>query len=335
MGERCVHARTEVARCRNCVDACPNGAWRLNDEALELDTEACDGCGLCAPVCPDGAIRHAFEPALRRGRHGAVAFLACDASGLREEEGVVPCLHGFGLHDLLRLYRTGVRRLVVARGACSSCPRGRAAGLDQLVMELNAALSARTLHPIALREHPPARWRALLSEHRDAAPGPAMSRRNFLRHALGRAAEEGLRLVKPVEDNADDFLAPGQILPPVRAGDPLPHVPVIDPDGCDACDACVKICSHGAIVFDAAQCAYRVDAAACTGCGLCEDVCDENAVEVGRWRVPSRTEVLLDETRCRGCGNSFRTPQGKRPVSELCAVCESRGHFRALYQVLD
>ena len=55
-GDRCVHAHIETASCKACVDACPENAWILDDESLGLNTNSCDGCGLCVPACTEGAI---------------------------------------------------------------------------------------------------------------------------------------------------------------------------------------------------------------------------------------------------------------------------------------
>jgi ferredoxin len=74
--ERCVHSLIEQATCRRCVDACPTGAWVIDDERLGIDPDRCDGCGLCAPACPQAAIvARAAEP-LRVGSPGRSGFPA-------------------------------------------------------------------------------------------------------------------------------------------------------------------------------------------------------------------------------------------------------------------
>ena len=52
---RCVHGLCPVATCEACVAACPRSAIECTDDGLELDIEACDGCGLCVPACPEAA----------------------------------------------------------------------------------------------------------------------------------------------------------------------------------------------------------------------------------------------------------------------------------------
>jgi ferredoxin len=85
LAERCVHSLIEQATCRRCVDACPTRAWVIDDERLGIDPARCDGCGLCAPVCPQAAIvARTVEPLLvdvsgRSAAPGAIAaMLACD-----------------------------------------------------------------------------------------------------------------------------------------------------------------------------------------------------------------------------------------------------------------
>jgi Pyruvate/2-oxoacid:ferredoxin oxidoreductase delta subunit len=75
LAERCVHSVLETARCHACVDSCPRDAWVLDDESLGIDTEACDGCGLCAAACPQAAIVHPHEPTIGdwHGRRLAVS----------------------------------------------------------------------------------------------------------------------------------------------------------------------------------------------------------------------------------------------------------------------
>ncbi|MCU0933369.1 MAG: 4Fe-4S binding protein, partial [Thiobacillaceae bacterium] len=80
-GARCVHAAIETATCRACVEACPRGAWRLDDAALELDASQCDGCGLCVPACPGRAIALPLTLAIRPVAGTTAVLAACDHAG--------------------------------------------------------------------------------------------------------------------------------------------------------------------------------------------------------------------------------------------------------------
>jgi pyruvate formate lyase activating enzyme len=50
--------------CRDCLAACPLGALAKTRHGIVLDRALCDGCGLCADVCPAEAL----QPAGRRIR---------------------------------------------------------------------------------------------------------------------------------------------------------------------------------------------------------------------------------------------------------------------------
>ncbi|OPZ37225.1 MAG: 4-hydroxyphenylacetate decarboxylase activating enzyme [Spirochaetes bacterium ADurb.BinA120] len=42
--------------CATCVEACPEGALRLDGSGMTIDRDICTGCGICADVCPSTAM---------------------------------------------------------------------------------------------------------------------------------------------------------------------------------------------------------------------------------------------------------------------------------------
>lgn len=186
--ERCVHHKAVVASCRNCADACPRGAWTVDEDGVSLDVQSCDGCGLCAPACPQSVITHGHRVARRRlaGQTAGqtVVFAACSQTGLRNSpdggkggdeervEGVLPCLNVLSLTDLAALYADGMRRMVITRGTCAACPTGSstAVRLERAVEELNVLLEGRGLPPLLLARRSVIPWRAHLAF--DTTPDP-------------------------------------------------------------------------------------------------------------------------------------------------------------------
>ncbi len=65
------------SRCMACRDVCAFKALRLFGTTLVVIDELCHGCGLCATVCPVGAM------ALTVRRVGEVEITRCETSGLR------------------------------------------------------------------------------------------------------------------------------------------------------------------------------------------------------------------------------------------------------------
>ena len=336
-GERCVHALSATASCRACVDVCPEDAWLLRDDVLGLDTERCDGCGLCAAVCPEGAIVHGHEPAVLVGPDDATAFAACERTELTPDDGVISCLHSLHLRDVLRLYRQGVRQLVLAYGDCESCSRGCAPRLDDLLDALNLALASHDLAPITVRRCAVPAWQDDIAEAHQNATGPKAARRGFLRWAVGTAVDDGFRLAGLLAHEQAEFTAAGALLPVRRDEGLLPFVPAIDAVACHGCDACARLCPHAAIRLEqsGSGAQYTIEAEPCSGCGLCVDVCDAGAVTVRQWRPGPSTPIQLERGRCRSCGAPFHVPAGKMSADGHCRICQRTNHQRNLFQVLE
>jgi len=337
-GEVCVYALLETASCQACVEVCPRGAWSLDDEALDIDTARCDGCGLCAPACPQGVIRHGQAPARRHWKARALAFLACEQAPEQDPGSVMPCVHALGLQDLLVLYRDGFRHLVMQEVACEDCPRGGARRLSEVLVQVNQLLSSRGLEEMRLRVVPGAKWRSMLSSTEMRGEGPRLDRRGFLRQALGTGIEEGLKAAGLRRDDTDPHAPPGTLLPEVSAADIFPFVPMIDPVKCSGCDACMRLCSHGALALEETDEAsrYVVHARNCAGCGICTDVCDTGAMSVERMQAQAQAEVALESQTCPSCRVAFHRPLAQYAPDEVtCPVCATATRYQDLYQFKD
>lgn len=340
--EGCVHAIMERSECRSCVDACPHGAWVLDDDVLGLDTEACDGCALCVPACPRGAIRTdlSVETLVYRGRR--MALLACRRCGL-SGQGVVPCIHAVGLKHLLELYHQGVRTLLYTHGDCEHCDRGKSSSsLPTAVGHLQSLLDDRRLEPLKVQAYSPDAWRNrrdLLVRKGLPNAGAEMSRRAFLLGTAGKALEHTFRTTtfSLPESGSGAVRSLDEILPPRGKRALYPAAPTIRREACEACHACSRICPDGAIRFDAGLSQYRIEPGRCSGCGLCEAVCESAAVKLAQWvEAASVSEVILSEARCHSCGAPFwRVAEHRDNPDGRCRICSRTDHHAKLYQVLD
>ncbi len=333
-GERCVHALVENASCEACVEACPRHAWVLNDELLGLDTGTCDGCGLCVPACPEAAIQHDYQPEPRSFKGRGVALVACEKTGLTGS-GVVPCLHAIGTTALLPLYQNGMRTLLFSHGDCDNCQRGSTSqSLPRFVKQLRRMLNEHQLPAINARAYCIAEWEERREYLHQGAVGSRVSRRNFLRNALGTGIEQGIQAtaLQPVEDDkpatAAEFLHQS-----VNSG-LLPYVPIIDEQRCIGCDVCVRLCPHSAILLQTDPLSYRIQARDCSGCGLCIDNCEHSAIHVAKWANSQGQQLLLQATQCRSCGIPFHHPKQHSDAIEECRICVQAQHHTHLFQVL-
>lgn len=306
----------------------------IDDETLGINTESCDGCGLCAPACPQGAISsHQALPVL--SENGTVALFACENAGINGKDGVIPCLHTLGLQELLRLYRSDTRCICVARGDCESCIRNDVLQLPDLLEQLNGLLESRSLDTITLQVTDRKQWSQQAQKAQQSFKGPVLSRRAFFRKAATSSITVGMDLAGVVEEQA--FIPPGKILPRTGRNEVVPVIPRIDPEKCNGCNACARLCPQDAIVLcnDGDNPRYLLDAENCTGCAMCSDICNQKAVSIDRWRSQVQFMLPLTARRCRTCGAPFHLPAVKADSGDLCVVCLQTNHARNLYQVME
>lgn len=320
---RCVHEHLETARCVECVRACPRGVLKMTDAELRIDTTACDGCGLCIPACPQEAIGMDRLPGAPDGSAVAETCvqLVCDRACAPDRPATVPCVHAVGWQAIVRLRGRGTRSFHTSRGDCSRCARRPSGeGFDAALARVNAMLEGRGLSPLTAHEGtvgraPPAKSVGTLPDGR---------RRAFLRRLAH--APSAQRTVVGLESAA-------ALLPEGGVAPIYPCVPVIDPDRCQGCDACARLCPAKAIAVHAetGQVSYLLRASRCTGCAICVDVCDSEAISIRRWVPQTQHAVPLVAAQCPRCGVTHHAP-GLDPGGR-CAVCAAPGGRGRLFIV--
>lgn len=330
--ERCVHGALPNASCRACVAVCPLGAFALDEDGLSLDTQACDGCGLCAGVCPQEAIDldARMQPLLRPSGGVSTVFLACDRVAAVGEPGQVACVHGVSLSAVARCHAKGAQVFALARGECRDCPRNTAATIDDRVAQVSRLATDRGLPVMRVRECAIAVWR----QERDEAAH--MSRRSLFRAALKPTVAHA-----PPASALQPGAPAGVIVARRDAARVALMVPVIDRKACTACGACVEVCPHRVLSLKTTDqgAAYEIDATACTGCGICVDACDVGAVALQAWGPAHPQPVPLARGHCRHCGVTFHRVadeggEGVPAGQQLCPICAKHPHHKSLYQVL-
>ncbi|MCB9945926.1 MAG: 4Fe-4S binding protein [Geminicoccaceae bacterium] len=301
--DQCVACMSPLSECAACAQACPSKAWTMTTAGPELDGELCDGCGRCVGVCPQRALSVSTPIEKRQDRHGVFAMATCAAVACEDDRPQMPCLHLIGWRQLDEWRRQGIGRLWIEHADCTDCRRhgedmfGEALGFAQQVW------AERGTGPMVverLRSGKRGRLRANSEPAFDR--GAAGSRRAM----FGR-------------------LAAAFIEPEARPGERAVFGPTLEPDLCNGCDACAKMCPTGALALqeDGEQAAYEVMAERCTGCGLCVDVCETGAVSIRSWVSPPHSRLSLSQRSCTVCGLSFHEPL-EATSHEQCWICRLR-----------
>lgn len=338
----CVYSHFDQSTCHACVDSCPTQAWLLSDESLGLNTDACDGCGLCLPACPSGALSIQYPWIIRQFGGHSIALFACELSAVNVTNDVLPCVHVLGLRQLLLMYKHGVRHLLINTADCSGCKRQPSINIFSQLELLNMLLTERGKPVMKIMQRSTQLWQSLFETDENTSPSIKFSRRHFLRGSAQKEQRHSL-LQDPLNLAENQTLPAGQLLPATlqtieKTALHWPWSVQLDEAKCNGCDACVNLCPSEALLFftadNDAQAEYRFNPENCYGCGICEDVCENNAMSISQFsRCPDQS-IRLTEKVCHACGHAFHLP-AKQIQSEklLCRICQRHDHSKNLFQV--
>ena len=290
------------------------------------------------PVCPEGAILSSHALIIGHRQESAIALCACELAQIEASEAVIPCIHAIGLQDILRLHRKGVIEMAVATADCASCERGQGVRLEDTLNTLNRCLLQIGVTGVKLNRRSIANWQQLQHELSGASTGAQISRRGFLQGCFNSSLQQGLELFNLLSGQQASFIPPGRMLPDSTATKLWPHLPAIDGDLCNGCDACARLCPHQAIRLEKAegQTSYRINPRDCSGCAICTDVCDQQAVRLTEWGIQRQQAILLTTIKCTRCGNPFHIPASQADNTEaICRICALQNYHKNLYQVLN
>ena len=317
----CAHARSGQAGCRRCIESCPADAIISIGERIEVNPNLCQGGGICATVCPTGAIRYAYpapDDTAERIRSMLVTYLeaggddpvvmfasADDAANLPTTPPnvlLVPLeeLASVGHEIWLAALAWGARCVLLVDAG--SVPDKADRALRQQLTYCHALLEGMQIGAGALRyvstdqltsecapcnDLPPAATFAATADKRQLA---TLALDHLWNHSIERQREFDL-----------------------PAGAPYGRV-TVDSERCTLCMGCTSVCPAKAL--SAGDETPRLDffEGNCVQCGICESACPEGAITLhARYladpEVRRRPASLNEEPPfcCVECGKPFAT----------------------------
>jgi ferredoxin len=346
--ELCLNLRGRTLSCNSCADVCSVDALELTEDAIELNSDACTGCGACLPSCPAGVLRlSGFSP--RRFvdvlESKEEAHIHCSASTDKGEGIVIPCHRVLDARFVAAAFASGTDTFHLhGLSHCETCNKGNA--IDYVTDEqhrLEQWFGKEAAPQLVFTEE-----HSEVAGDRQYQNRPQMSRRNFLRFAGMQTLESATQWLVPAEEDDEPLLLQGFYQGEIDRQQPevyqsllaehaaeLPWASTELPwrsrtinEDCSACLSCGQRCPTGALLAEENQAGRGIsfEPVLCTDCGLCTQICPMNAVEphpvadVDEVVVPRMLLMYRHQKDCSRCGHSF-IPQTE--TETLCNTCSN------------
>ncbi|MDH3975556.1 MAG: 4Fe-4S binding protein [Deltaproteobacteria bacterium] len=338
--EACLHSLFKDYKKHPCLDSCPQNAIELRP--LNINMDLCDGCGICASVCPADAL--SIKPAVSKNLIKKVSpkkekKLTIHCSIVKGGSMEVPCLGMLDDRLLIGLMAQRGGDLELISGACDGCEKKP--GGEIALQKLEGANNVMSL--FGRKE------RAFIVPHKQLKnEAPKGYTRRGLFTSLGSGVSGFISNIAEVEDVEkwqrgtttikrkhllELIESLGDAAVDAAAEGALPfHGKEISPlcDGCGGLWHCATFCPTGALSLSDKEkrneVAILFEAGRCIDCKICEMVCNKEAIR----RIPVTAEQLahlsgkeslvsLEVGRCVECGSGTRTIEEK-----LCTDCAQR-----------
>lgn len=317
----CAHARSGQSGCRRCIDACPAEAIISIGERVEVNPNLCQGGGICATVCPTGAMRYAYpgpgDTAERLrlmlrayseagGTDPVVMFAAeSDAAALPATPAnvlllVVEELASVGHELWLAAIAWGAGCVMLADSG-SVPDRARTALAEQIAL-CHGLLEGLGYDPAALQavdtREMPAQCTAVAGLPDAARFAATDDKRQLATLALDHLWEASV-------SRTQSF--------PLPPRSPYGRI-AVDSDRCTLCMSCTSVCP--ALALSAGDDVPRLvfHESNCVQCGICANACPESAISLRPRLLADPAQRRLPATLheeppfcCVQCGKAFAT----------------------------
>jgi len=319
----CAHGRSGITGCSNCIDACPAEAITSLIESVTVNPNLCQGGGICASVCPTGAIRYVYPSAMdtlrsvrtlldryyeAEGSNPVIAFVAADESGILNHKPAnllvvtVEELASIGLEVWLSALAYGAKSVLLVDAG--SMPDGVAEFLQSQLKTARGILHGLGYEDKAIRvvDH------QSLQQQCDVEKGISIAKFAIFAGSLEkrRTALQAIDHLYNQSRTAQQIIA----LPEQSLFGRI-HV---DPGACTLCMSCTSVCPSKAISAGNDLPKLEFHENNCVQCGICASACPEHAITLEPRLIADaeqrRGRVTLHEEPpfcCIKCGKAFTT----------------------------
>lgn len=319
----CAHGRSGNLGCTRCIDACPAQAISSLGEMIEVEAYRCHGGGICATVCPSGAISYAYPTARDLLEHlrililtytkavdetPEIAFVTEDQQQRVQQAlpgALIICVEevaSVGPEIWLSALAWGARNVLLFD--LDGMPQSARDALDLNLEMVEVILDAM---------HYPRGAVSAFSDLNDLISSVSMPGINAATYAaLDQKRQTFYMALDHLVEQAEK-VKPMISLP---AGSIFGEASIY-PDSCTLCMACVSACPGNALQAGGENPQLGFVEANCLQCDICTSTCPEDAITLSPRLLLDRAarttpRILYAESpfHCISCGKAFATNSG-------------------------
>ena len=323
----CAHGRSGITGCTNCIDACPAEAITSLIETVKVNPNLCQGGGVCASVCPTGAIRYVYPnvtDTLRmvrtlltsyreaEGSDPVIAFVADAESEILDNKPdnmltvVVEELASIGMEVWLSALAYGAKSVLLIDAG--SMPASVSMFLQLQISTAETILSGLGYKESLIRIVDP----QSLQQHCEVGDSIHLADEVFKVASFSGSLEKRRTTLLAIDFLYQQRSSSQQIIA-------LPEQSLfgritVDADACTLCMSCTSVCPSKAISAGNDVPKLEFHEINCVQCGICESACPERAITLEPRLIADAQQrrgvvTLHEETPfcCITCGKAFAT----------------------------
>ncbi|HIQ15402.1 MAG TPA: 4Fe-4S dicluster domain-containing protein [Leucothrix sp.] len=331
----CAHGRSGKPGCTRCIDACPAEAITSLIDMIKVDPTRCQGGGICATVCPSGAITYAYpQPKdmlthvrtliltyLKQGETSPDLVFVTEAEQ-KQAEQILPAALVISVEEVasvgpevwLSALAWGARSIRIFDLGDSAgnnrIPQSSRDALD-LHLEMTQDILSASGYPasaiLVITDPSELITSKTMPEFELATHAPITKKRQAFYMALDHL------VAKSADAKPSTTLPQGSIFGDVE----------VNKDNCTLCMACVSACPANALQDSSEKPMLSLVEANCLQCGVCVNTCPESAMSLTPrlildFEVRKKPRLLNEEEPfcCISCGTPFATKSGITTILE-------------------
>ncbi len=328
-GVHCIRNDYYHHGCQICVDICPEDAFSIIHNKLQLDTSTCNACTGCIGSCPTEALSlKSFDvnTFVQDNIATPTAAISCKTN--------TPCLGVFDEHHFIILSLDAKENLQCDLSHCAECSVNKDAIVEKAIREkidsANAFYSTTSLEKNIIIEEENESvdakrvlFRKAVSSVKEDLKEPSVFANFSASHKAKidtKLPPKNLLLNEAIKRHLDSFTTQS-----FQDNSALFTQKKIDFDTCTLCKDCVQFCPTEALFLTSDNQGIFFTHAKCIGCGICDSICQSKAiVSVDGFDLVSiainRAEMLVhyELVRCNEC----KTPFAYRGGEPICLRCK-------------